>query len=498
MRTRAERTRAERAEKGYVHFRPVPRGRFQKVLVHSKSLLSGYQRRLTFNPPHAAGSGTNHNLGPLQFRRPPAFLRSDMLYQFSATILAALGNECAAAGSPLLLGEHGGHYEPDAIDTVTGPVNATLVRRHILSGKPLIIRGGAHEWAARERWLDDSKMKERFGHCPLRVELNRKEPSRRDETHTATDPSQSDHQYLRVSQFVDGYKSKTWYAFDSMPLEMLSDVPLPPEVREPGVLSAMEQIAVWWSAGGTLGSLHYDVIDNLHCQVVGVKEFVLFPPEHTHHLHYAHPSRPIEIPTSPVDVEAVDLEAFPGFHDAAYTSLALAPGDCLVSPFLWHHHVRTPPDARNIAVSFWWSSWLERRLPLPSADVSIEVFAHEFVRERHAFLLRQHALEQGRPAGATRSSSVEAPPPPPLRALFSLQASVNASLDAEAASMALAKRSFGRRSSGARDELEAVASLAELLRRWEEVLGSDSQPEKESVMHGEYFRQGGDPCKARS
>ncbi|EDQ86430.1 uncharacterized protein MONBRDRAFT_10965 [Monosiga brevicollis MX1] len=93
---------------------------------------------------------------------------------------------------------------------------------------------------------------------------------------------------------------------------------------------------------------HYDVMDNVLCNVRGRKRVVLFPPEQAGNLYLEGSSSRV------VDIERPDLEAFPRFATAMAHALELIlePGDMLHIPALWCHNVRALEPCISVNV-FW-------------------------------------------------------------------------------------------------------------------------------------------------
>ncbi|MET0339084.1 MAG: cupin-like domain-containing protein [Caulobacter sp.] len=113
-----------------------------------------------------------------------------------------------------------------------------------------------------------------------------------------------------------------------------------------------------WLGNRTTASAHYDMSNNIACCVVGRRRFTLFPPDQVANL-YPGPLEPTPggQVVSMVDFRNPDLERYPGFADAmAAAQVAdLEPGDVLVYPALWWHHVEAL-DPFNVLVNYWWNS----------------------------------------------------------------------------------------------------------------------------------------------
>merc|ERR1719309_516732 len=100
---------------------------------------------------------------------------------------------------------------------------------------------------------------------------------------------------------------------------------------------------------------HYDVMDNIYCQVVGHKQSVLWPPSEADKLYLVGDKSRV------VDIENPDLEQFPLFPLAKQYKAELEPGDILFIPALWFHNML----ARDfgVAVNVFW-----RELPINLYD----------------------------------------------------------------------------------------------------------------------------------
>ena len=116
-------------------------------------------------------------------------------------------------------------------------------------------------------------------------------------------------------------------------------------------------LASIWIGNCSRISAHYDVPDNVACVVAGHRRFTLFPPEQLENLYVG----PVDLTPagqqiSLVDFKQPDFERFPRFRQALDQALIadLAPGDALLIPSMWWHHVESF-DSLNILVNYWWS-----------------------------------------------------------------------------------------------------------------------------------------------
>ncbi len=113
-----------------------------------------------------------------------------------------------------------------------------------------------------------------------------------------------------------------------------------------------------WIGNRTVATCHYDFSHNIAVCAAGHRRFTLFPPDQAANL-YPGPLEPTPggQVVSMVDFAAPDIARFPRFADAlaAAQVAEMAPGDVLVYPAMWWHHVEAL-DGFNILVNYWWNA----------------------------------------------------------------------------------------------------------------------------------------------
>jgi hypothetical protein len=113
-----------------------------------------------------------------------------------------------------------------------------------------------------------------------------------------------------------------------------------------------------WLGNRTTATCHYDFSNNIAVCAVGRRRFTLFPPDQVANL-YPGPLEPTPggQVVSMVDFKAPDLARFPRFADALATAQVaeMEPGDVLVYPAMWWHHVEALSDF-NALVNYWWNA----------------------------------------------------------------------------------------------------------------------------------------------
>ena len=136
---------------------------------------------------------------------------------------------------------------------------------------------------------------------------------------------------------------------EAVPLDLAAIHPMLSE--HPGLASV-------WLGNRTTATCHYDDTPNIAVCAVGRRRFTLFPPEQAANLYPG----PLE-PTpggqviSMVDLAAPDLARHTRFARAreAAQVAEMEPGDVLVYPAMWWHHVEALAEF-NVLVNFWWNA----------------------------------------------------------------------------------------------------------------------------------------------
>ena len=111
-----------------------------------------------------------------------------------------------------------------------------------------------------------------------------------------------------------------------------------------------------WLGNAITTPTHLDEWNNIGCVVAGRRRFTLFPPEQIANLYIGPLDfAPTGAPMSLVSLRKPDFARYPKFREAlaaAHTAEA-APGDAIVIPPLWWHHVESL-ESFNMLVNYWW------------------------------------------------------------------------------------------------------------------------------------------------
>lgn len=124
------------------------------------------------------------------------------------------------------------------------------------------------------------------------------------------------------------------------------------------MFAANPPIVSIWAGNRTTASAHHDMSNNMAVCVAGHRRFTLFPPDQVANL-YPGPLEPTPggQVVSMVDFRDPDLTRYPGFAQAqaAGQVAELEPGDLLLYPALWWHHVEALDDF-NLLINYWWNT----------------------------------------------------------------------------------------------------------------------------------------------
>jgi cupin-like protein len=142
----------------------------------------------------------------------------------------------------------------------------------------------------------------------------------------------------------------------------------------------------WIGSDGQVFNLHYDDFLNFICMFEGTKRVTMFPPDQLPNMYHA----PLDVlcgyaPTTHIKLLEADLERHPKFRTALeHARVAiLEPGDALVIPPFWWHHVESFSPmhvmVNNFVTTVPFSSFLELWKCLSEA---LRQMAHASAAER--------------------------------------------------------------------------------------------------------------------
>jgi len=108
------------------------------------------------------------------------------------------------------------------------------------------------------------------------------------------------------------------------------------------------ELFLFLNSKGTRVLLHHDSGNNLHFNIWGQKEFILFPPNASKVLYEG--TDGYNEGFSPIDPFTFDASRFPLFSLDQASKITLDPGDCLYIPSGWWHSINYVEDAASVSV----------------------------------------------------------------------------------------------------------------------------------------------------
>jgi len=123
------------------------------------------------------------------------------------------------------------------------------------------------------------------------------------------------------------------------------------QIRKAGGWGTLKQAQIFIGCRNALTPCHFDLVHNAYVQVRGWKRFILLDPVYGECL-YPYPGKHPMDRCARVDLESPNYARFPRFRHARAVEAVLGPGDMLIIPAGWWHHVQTLTED-SVSVSFW-------------------------------------------------------------------------------------------------------------------------------------------------
>ncbi|MCC5826642.1 cupin-like domain-containing protein [Alkalimonas sp.] len=146
-----------------------------------------------------------------------------------------------------------------------------------------------------------------------------------------------------------------------------------------------------WIGNQSRVAAHADLPQNLAVVVTGRRRFTLFPPEQLANL-YIGPmdASPAGRAISLVDFTKPDFAQFPKFAEAMTHAqvVELEPGDALIIPSMWWHHVEALSPL-NVLMNFWWRD-SPSYLPSPQLALQLAMLSINALPEEQKAAWRAH------------------------------------------------------------------------------------------------------------
>jgi lysine-specific demethylase 8 len=187
----------------------------------------------------------------------------------------------------------------------------------VSASRPVVFRGVLNDSYAVQLW-NDAYLKSQYGSHYVKVDVSKKENRLLNSLQ------------MPLSTFLDRYNTSDWYLVDTILPQMAKDIQLPKCLSCGGYRQTVQDIVMWFSSGNTKSSFHFDTVENLNCQISGVKRWFFIDKEEGG-LHEAIDH--MESDFSGVNVDAVDLYHYPKFQNVSWWSAESHVGDCVYVPY---------------------------------------------------------------------------------------------------------------------------------------------------------------------
>jgi len=247
--------------------------------------------------------------------------------------------------------------------------------------KPFLLKGFAKRSPAFTKWKDDEYLSKNYGHFKAKCEsknedrltdyCNQERFGQRIRCGEDTIPYTELH--MKIKKFLPRMRDPSFdkYIVTQMPDAMGTDFVVPNfhscgkrDQDDPGPegggrwMTQMYENNFWISYNGgsnfSTSVIHYDMNHQIMCLFDGVKEWIMWDlSEEARHiplwsgLYNAKRHQAQGSDDSPIDGERVDLMRWPKFARARWMNTTMEAGDCLYTPALLLHYVRS--WGRNVA-----------------------------------------------------------------------------------------------------------------------------------------------------
>jgi hypothetical protein len=265
-----------------------------------------------------------------------------------------------------MTGQHVLNEISQTIAEISGLTTADLTDDLLESDQPLVLRGLASEWPAVRHGLgsQDRLIEYLLGFDSDKVVTAlHAPPEAAGRIFYNEDMTGFNFEYRRMALAAAVQQIRSNVDLPSPPSLYIGSTNIDhwlPGFREQNDLPIrhLDPLASIWIGNQSRVSAHYDFPSNIACVVAGRRRVVVFPPEQLRNL-YVGPLdfTPAGQPISLVDFHAPDYGRFPKFSEAVKTAriAVLEPGDAIIVPSMWWHHMEAL-DAFNVLVNFWWRS----------------------------------------------------------------------------------------------------------------------------------------------
>lgn len=206
--------------------------------------------------------------------------------------------------------------------------------KYIKKQKPVLLKGYANTWKAKNKWTFDFFAKLKFDK-QVRIEIGN---VIQNETNISR-MSLKGYIDSITNSYIENNKNKPYLSmfnvFDYFP-DLIKDTDLSIFTNH----TKIDFPGVWIGPSGTISGLHYDSTDNVLTQIEGKKLVLLASKKIKKNMY---PSKKFDNDSfgSRVDINNFKVDEFPDFKNVKFHKAILEPGDTLFIPKGWWHYVKS-------------------------------------------------------------------------------------------------------------------------------------------------------------
>ncbi|NKB33163.1 MAG: hypothetical protein GKR91_08700 [Pseudomonadales bacterium] len=223
------------------------------------------------------------------------------------------------------------------IERISPPPFKEFVANYLSKNRPVILSGAMEEWPAYQKWSLDY-FRQCHGNSVVSIQdgregdphYERNQKFHRSETKFAKfldrlESTESSNDFYMTAGNMSEHRDSLAKIFADCESLNIGD----------GYLEGQPDGSLWIGPRGTITPLHFDMINNLFCQIVGRKRVRMVPSwsmpwvYNDYHVY------------SDVDAAEPDLAIHPLFENATVYDFVINPGELLFIPVGWWHHLES-------------------------------------------------------------------------------------------------------------------------------------------------------------
>jgi ribosomal protein L16 Arg81 hydroxylase len=218
-----------------------------------------------------------------------------------------------------------------------GMAPSEFYERYYFSNRPVVIQGLMADWEALRRWTPDYFARE-FGECEVEITRDRSSDPRYEDNFAAHRASIQMKEYVHMVE--EGGDTNDYYLVaKNYLLERSEFEPLLGHFKCPAGFLDPDQVRghvkLWFGPKGTITPLHHDACNILFGQIYGRKRIRLISPFDMGRVYNDRDCY------SAVTLDRVDYVRFPLMRDLAIIDVTVEPGEFILLPLGWWHHVES-------------------------------------------------------------------------------------------------------------------------------------------------------------